>query len=155
MRFITVEASEECVELTAELGAALPAVEGDFVQLEQVVPNLIRSGIEALDSAQQKKRSLAVRTFSNNLHEVELTVRDAGPGVPREVAPRLFEPMLSTKSGGLGIGLYITKTVVEAHGGRIRVDPGTRRGATFHVALFSSKTGASRADSTGPVDGPG
>jgi len=135
MRFIVDEVSKKRIALTVELAAALPAVEGNFIQLEQVVLNLFRNGLEALEGAQEAKRALVVRTFTNNRHEVELTIRDTGTGIAPDVATRLFEPTFTTKSGGLGIGLSVSNTIIGAHGGRIWVDPATGPGSTFHVAL--------------------
>jgi C4-dicarboxylate-specific signal transduction histidine kinase len=115
-----------------ELDRGLPAVQGEAVQLEQVVVNLIRNGLDAMDG--EARPELYVRT--RNLGDaVELVVRDTGSGIDRDAEQRMFDPFFSTKKGGLGMGLAISRSIVEAHGGTIAFERNTERGTTFRVVV--------------------
>ena len=100
----------------------------DSVQVQQVLMNLIRNSLEALESAPDKRLRIGWRSVHN---EVEVWVEDSGPGIAAEVRPTLFEAFNTGKSGGLGIGLSISRTIVEAHGGQIRVEGSELGGARF------------------------
>jgi two-component system sensor kinase FixL len=110
-----------------------PMVMVDRVQIQQVIANLVRNALDAMSS--QTRRELTVATTARDEGYLELTVADSGPGVADELRPNLFEPFLTTKPGGMGLGLSICKSIVEAHGGRIGYAPSPNGGATFTLTL--------------------
>jgi len=127
------ELEDAGVALSLELEADLPPVAGDAIQLQQVVVNLLKNACEALSSSPQPGR-ISVRTFAEN-GWVTLTVTDSGPGLPPGFEQRLFRPFVSGRPGGLGLGLAICATIVEAHGGRISAGNAAGGGAEFAVQL--------------------
>lgn len=133
-QIVTTDARRRGVTLNVELLPALPAIKGDRVSLQQVVLNLILNAIDAADQNDRKeKRTVTVRTGCCD-GTVEVTVHDTGKGIPPDHLPRIFDAFFTTKPDGIGLGLSIARTIVEAHAGRIRVEnPGN--GATFRVEL--------------------
>ena len=125
------------VVLQMELAADLPSVMGDRVQLQQVVLNLILNGIEAMGSVQDHPRELVIRTQrSESDDEVCVAVQDSGVGLDRGSQERIFDAFHTTKPGGLGLGLSISRSIVEDHGGRLWAVSNDRRGATFQFTLL-------------------
>lgn len=118
-----------------DLAAPPPDIAADVVQIEQVLLNLMRNGIEAMSETSAGERELVVSTRQDPAGWVEIAVRDSGRGVSRETANRLFEPFFTTKTEGLGMGLSISRGIVEAHGGRVWLTPNAERGATAHCLL--------------------
>ena len=116
-----------------------PMVMVDRVQIQQVIANLVRNALEAMNS--QSRRDLTVATTAHDDGYLELMVADSGPGVADEMLPNLFEPFLTTKPGGMGLGLSICKSIVEAHGGRIGYAPALNGGATFTFTLLQAPAG--------------
>jgi two-component system sensor kinase FixL len=110
----------------------------DRVQIQQVMVNLLRNAIEAVASMPLPQRRVWVRT-ARHRHEIEVVVADAGAGVPAERIARLFEPFFTTKSDGMGMGLAISKTIVEGHGGEIWYQPRSGAGGEFHFTLAGAK----------------
>ncbi|MCG6859915.1 MAG: PAS domain S-box protein [Chromatiaceae bacterium] len=129
------EARRSGIAIETDLASGLPAVEGDTIQLEQVLLNLVRNGIDAMETVTDRARLLSLRTLINGEGELEILVRDTGVGLPAQEAPRLFDAFVTTKSNGLGLGLSISRTIVEAHGGRIWAETGGDQGAVLHVSL--------------------
>ncbi len=121
------------IELTA--GRDLPKVTGDPVHLQQVLLNLVMNALDAMDTVPPEERILRVRLRRAEEDALEIAVLDTGPGIPPEAKDRLFEPFFTTKPQGLGMGLPICQSLVEAHGGQLRVERGEGRGATFVVSL--------------------
>jgi PAS domain S-box-containing protein len=116
----------------------------DRVQVQQVLVNLLRNSTEAM--ADVKRRELRVTTTLIDAETIEIAVADTGPGLAKGVADRLFEPFLSTKPNGMGLGLSICRSIVEAHGGRLRGDPNPGGGAIFRFTLPAiSRTGEADA----------
>ncbi len=123
------------VQLLVDVPAALPEVAVDGIQIEQVLLNLVRNGIEAMQQVERDTRTLRV-TATLQPGELRLSVQDSGPGVPPDEAERIFEPFVSHKPGGMGIGLAISRSIAEAHQGRLWLaEPAPGRGALFHLAL--------------------
>ena len=131
-KLATLGTAAEQIDLELDLAAALPPVLIDHFQIQQVVLNLVRNSIDALSDCEA--RTITVATVPGG-DMVEVVVSDNGPGLPSEVRDRVFEPFVSTKPDGIGIGLSICRTIVEAHGGRIAVDAGTKHGTGFRFSV--------------------
>jgi PAS domain S-box-containing protein len=121
--------------LETRLGHHLPLVRGDRVQLQQVLLNLIINAIEAMSGIKERARVLTIVSTSDGPDTVSVEVRDVGTGLDPEHAPHLFEPFYTTKAEGLGIGLSISLSIVEAHGGRLSVAANTPHGTVFLFSL--------------------
>ena len=136
----TLGTAADGIDLGMNLAAELPKVLIDHVQIQQVILNLVRNSIDALSDFDT--RTITVATESKG-DMVEVVVSDNGPGLPSEVRERVFEPFVSTKPHGIGIGLSICRTIVEAHGGEIVVDTSTNRGTRirFSVPVFDESSG--------------
>ena len=136
----TLGTATDEIDLELNLAADLPPVLIDHVQIQQVVLNLVRNSIDALRDCET--RSITVATVPQG-NMVEVVVSDKGPGLPSEVRERVFEPFVSTKPDGIGIGLSICRTIVEAHDGKIAVDTGTKSGTEFRfsVPVFDESSG--------------
>jgi len=130
------EAQRNNVTLYMELAADLPPVTGDRVQLQQVVVNLILNGIEAMRSLENQERNLIIRTQRGEGGEVRVAVQDSGIGFDPKSPERMFDAFHTTKPGGLGMGLSISRSIVESHGGRLWAASNDGPGATFQFTLF-------------------
>jgi PAS domain S-box-containing protein len=131
------------VSLRLELTPAVPMILGDRVQLQQVIINLVMNGIEAMQSVTDRPRELVIRSGQNETHQVLVSVTDCGVGISAEDADRLFNAFFTTKSGGMGMGLSICRSIVEAHGGRLSASGNVGPGATFQFVLPSHEEDAS------------
>jgi PAS domain S-box-containing protein len=123
------------VSLRMELAPALPTILGDRVQLQQVIINLVMNGIEAMQSVTDRPRELVIRSRQNEPQQVLVSVTDCGVGISAENAERLFNAFFTTKSSGMGMGLSICRSIMEAHGGRLWVTEALPHGATFQFTL--------------------
>jgi len=124
------------VSVRMELASDLPQVCGDRIQLQQVLINLVMNGIEAMQANVDRPRELAIRSCcADDDDRLLLTVTDRGVGLGKEVKERIFSPFFTTKSGGLGMGLSICRSIIEAHAGRLSAFQNEGRGATFQIAL--------------------
>jgi PAS domain S-box-containing protein len=125
-----------------QLARDLPLIRGDRVQLQQVIMNLVMNAVEAMSSLGEGTRELQIRTDKDQKDSVAITVRDSGPVLKPEALDRFFEAFYSTKPTGMGIGLSICRSIIEAHEGRIWATANMSRGATLHITLPASpKTG--------------
>lgn len=129
------ETRKRRIAVKLDLSSDLPLAHVDEVQIEQVIFNLLRNGAEALASADGSARELTVRTGTTSDGNIEISVSDTGPGLPPQLAAKLFEPFFSTKPDGVGLGLAISRTIIETHGGRIWVTPNPERGVTFRFTV--------------------
>lgn len=127
-----VASSDVNVQLDTDLGPDLPPVLIDRVQIQQVLVNLIRNAIEALQGCETKV--IRVSTTAKDTF-MEVAVADSGPGIPADIAQRLFQPFVTTKSTGMGIGLMICQSILEAHGGNIAMTPRPGGGSIFRFQL--------------------
>ena len=123
------------VVLRLELSSDLPYVAGDRIQLQQVLLNLILNAIDAMAAVEGRTRDLVIQTQSREEQEVMVTVRDSGTGLHSESMEHVFNAFHTTKSGGLGMGLSISRSIVESHSGRIWHTTHDGPGASFHFAL--------------------
>lgn len=121
------------VELRTDIGSRLPRVLVDRVQIQQVLVNLMRNAIEAMQASPRHELLLSVSATDNGA--IQISLADTGPGLTQEVAERLFQPFVSTKSGGMGVGLSICRAIISSHGGRIWAEPNTAGGTTFNFVL--------------------
>jgi signal transduction histidine kinase len=129
------EAVKQGVSVRTGLAGGLPLVPGDRVQLQQVVLNLIINAVEAMSDTSEGIRELLISTGKTNSKYVLVSVRDSGPGLAPASIDRLFDAFYSTKPSGLGLGLSICRSIIEAHGGRLWASPNVPRGATFQFTL--------------------
>ena len=129
------ELSSQQMSLRIELAPGLDLVLGDRVQLQQVILNLVINGIEAMQPITNRPRELLIRTHQEQAGQILVTVSDCGVGLAAESADRLFEAFFTTKSGGMGMGLSICRSIVESHGGRLSACCNVGAGATFQFSL--------------------
>ena len=127
------------VSVQTHLTEGLAPVQGDRVQLQQVVLNLILNAVEAMSSVEVEARELLITTEQNQTGDVLVAVRDSGPGIDPKHVERVFEAFYTTKSSGLGMGLSICRSIIDAHGGRLWADVNEPRGAAFQFTLPSAE----------------
>jgi signal transduction histidine kinase len=162
------EAAQEVIELSRSelrrnrvmlrtaLADDLPPVTGDRVQLQQVILNLLLNAADALSGVDDRPRQVEVNTDADDGDRVRLTVRDAGVGFVPQDADRLFDPFYTTKTGGMGIGLSVSRSIIESHHGRLWGAPNDGPGATFAFSIPRSpadKTDAGIPDAIGTSAG--
>jgi PAS domain S-box-containing protein len=132
---IRSEVRRNSISLRTELSNDLPLVPGDRIQLQQVILNLIVNAIEAMSGVSQLRRELLVASAEDASNGVLVTVRDSGTGLDRTSSDRLFEAFYTTKADGMGMGLAISRTIIEAHGGELWATPNMPQGAIFRFKL--------------------
>jgi PAS domain S-box-containing protein len=137
------ETMKNVVSVETQFGEGLPLIEGDRVQLQQVILNLIVNAVEAINAASEGPRELLVSTAQSTPNDVLVAVKDSGPGLPPTSFEHLFEPFYTTKPGGLGIGLSICRSIIEAHGGRLWATGCKPRGALFQFTILAHGAGES------------
>ena len=133
-RFLDAEAREHAVRLQLDLAPEVPQVCVDAIQVEQVLVNLVRNGLEAVSGVEGEARALLLQTTGTD-DTLEVAVSDNGEGLSADIAEKMFDPLFSTKSGSLGMGLSISRSIVEAHGGRLWATANPGRGTTFRFTL--------------------
>ena len=129
------ELRQRRVMLRAELAADLPPVTGDRVQLQQVVLNLLRNAADAMSDVHDRPRNALVRTERERADAARLSVTDAGVGLDPQAAEKLFEMFYTTKSDGMGIGLSVSRSIIESHHGRLWAAANDGPGATFSFSI--------------------
>ena len=136
------EALRNRVSLNRELKNDLPRVRGDRVQLQQVILNLIINGLEAIAKNTDGTRQLSVSSDVNGDSDVIVTVKDSGEGLDSANLQRVFDAFYTTKPQGMGMGLAISRTIIESHGGRLWATPNSPQGAVFQFTLSTAANGA-------------
>ena len=129
------EALKNGVAVETQFAKGLPIITGDRVQLQQVVLNLILNALQAMGAVSEGARQVIITTRQIELNDLYVGVQDTGPGLNPETLSRLFEPFYTTKPNGMGMGLTICRSIVEAHGGRLWVSACQPRGALFQFAI--------------------
>src|SRR5262249_31837695 len=123
------------VILKSELADRLPLVTADRVQLQQVILNLVRNASDAMGSVEGRPRELLIRTEPDGADRVRLSVKDVGLGFTPQAADKLFQAFYTTKTDGMGIGLHVSQSIIEAHHGRLWATTNDGPGATFSFAI--------------------
>jgi signal transduction histidine kinase len=130
------------VHLELELDAGAPIVLVNRVQIQQVIINLFRNAFEAMAEQETRQVTLSTRALDDDM--IEITIADNGPGIPEDIAGRLFEPFVSSKHDGMGLGLSISRSIIEAHDGKLTAEPKPGGGTIFRFILPSG--GAAHGD---------
>jgi len=137
------EAMKNGVSVQMQLAEDLPLIEGDRVQLQQVILNLIINGVQAMSEASDGPRQVLISTGKPESGGVLVAVRDSGPGLAPGTLDHVFEAFHTTKPGGLGLGLSICRSIIEAHGGRLWASANVPRGAIFQFTVPAHSDSAS------------
>jgi C4-dicarboxylate-specific signal transduction histidine kinase len=138
LRLTRGEAAQYDVEVRADEAEGLPPIHADAIQMQQVLLNLVRNAIEAIAASQAAERRVVLSARALDADTVEVAVRDTGPGLTAFAAEKVFEPFYTTKSEGIGIGLALSRSIVDAHGGRLWADASSP-GAVFRLTLPIAK----------------
>ena len=125
------------VSVQTRLTEGLAPVDGDRVQLQQVILNLVLNAAEAMSAVDEGARDLLISTGQSRTNGVLVAVRDSGPGIDPKHIERVFDAFYTTKSSGVGMGLSICRSIIDAHGGRLWADANEPRGAAFQFSLPS------------------
>jgi PAS domain S-box-containing protein len=132
---VQMEAHRKNTRVEADLLGDLPHTLGDRIQIQQVVLNLVLNGIDALQKATAGRKDLLIRTSRADHGDIMIEVRDSGPGIDPQNLERIFEPFFTTKKEGMGMGLAISRTIINAHGGTLSAMPNEDTGMTFRFTL--------------------
>jgi PAS domain S-box-containing protein len=135
LRLVEGETRRRGVKIEKQFADNLPFVRGDAIHLQQVLLNLILNGLEAMSESSESNRRLTMRTAYDGKSNAEVAVEDSGHGIPSDRLPLLFDSFFTTKSHGMGLGLSIVRSIVEAHGGRIWAENNSSGGACFRFTL--------------------
>jgi C4-dicarboxylate-specific signal transduction histidine kinase len=141
LKLVELESRNGNIRVETSISPNLPSVFVDGIQIEQVVLNLTRNAIEAVEEAGIASSVIKVGVVGTAEDEIVVSVADCGPGIGPDDAEHIFDPFYSTKSGGLGVGLSISRAIVEAHGGRLSLAPNEGGGCVFQFTLPVAKGG--------------
>ncbi|HEY1791038.1 MAG TPA: MASE1 domain-containing protein [Verrucomicrobiae bacterium] len=155
VRLLTADALRRRVPIVKDLAESLELVQGDPIYLQQVLLNLILNGIEAMDNSPEESRQITIRTKQKSKETVEVTVADCGHGIGAAKMPLIFDSFYTTKPNGLGLGLAIARSIIEAHTGRIWAENNPGCGATFHFTLRTVPQEGLTCDAQTEADPPG
>lgn len=141
IEMLEFEANRNNISIKTALASSLPNVEASVIQIQQVILNLARNGLEAMSLAEIDAGAVEISTYASEDSQIRVKVRDTGPGLSNSSRSHLFEPFYTTKQGGLGMGLSICQSIVEQHGGEIWAEMGTSEshGAAFCFTLPAMK----------------
>jgi len=135
VKLLGFNATDKGVSLRSDLQPGLAHARADRVQVQQVILNLVLNAIEAMADKPQKDRNVVIKSRRANAEEAEVSVIDSGSGIPLDLLSRIFEPFVTSKEGGMGLGLSISHTIIEAHGGRIWAENLPAGGAVIRFTL--------------------
>jgi signal transduction histidine kinase len=135
MRLVQREPITNGISVTVKCSQDLPQVWADFIQLQQVMLNVVRNAIDVMSQRPLDKRHLRLRSTFDGKSTVSVFIRDTGAGVPVESRERIFDAFYTTKSFGAGLGLAVSRTIIEEHGGTLRLIKTGPEGSTFQIAL--------------------
>jgi two-component system sensor kinase FixL len=124
---------DRIVKIDLQIAAGLPNVRADKIAVQQVIVNLVRNAVEAMEGCPRRELTVAAERCADGM--VAISIADTGPGIEPEVAKRLFEPFVTTKPQGMGVGLSICRSIVEAHGGALAAAANDAGGATFRFTI--------------------
>jgi C4-dicarboxylate-specific signal transduction histidine kinase len=143
MLFLRHQLQSKGVSVTLKLAPALPQVTGDRTQLSQVVVNLVINAVQAMVQSGKERRSIVIRTMLSDPETVCCVIEDSGPDIDQTYVPHLFESFFTTKDAGMGIGLSICRSIIEAHDGHVEADnKSTLGGARFRFSLPAIRASA-------------
>ncbi len=137
--FIESELKRKDIKLDLDLAADLPAAFGDEIQIEQVILNLLHNAIEAMFSASDRPRMLRISSKHSAADTLQVSVHDSGPGLDAATVDSIFDTFYTTRKNGMGLGLAISRSIIEAHGGKLWADTTTPGGATFHFTVSTAE----------------
>ena len=139
---LAAELTNNQISLHLSLAEGLPEVRVDGTQISQVLVNLVKNAIEVMVDTNTAERRIDIHTQpdQNHVHSVRITICDSGPGINEEIAHLMFEPFQTNRPDGLGLGLWISRSIIESHGGRLWADQKRRIGACFHFSLPPSNS---------------
>ncbi|TRZ55138.1 MAG: PAS domain S-box protein [Rhodocyclaceae bacterium] len=146
VKFTELEARQQGATVRLDLDADLPRVQGDAIMIEQVICNLVRNAVEAMAEGQSPRREVTIRTRPIDGVAIEVETVDTGPGIDGGIIDQVFDQFFTTKPDGVGMGLSISRSIVESHGGRIRAESGRDGGATFRFTLQAGQQRVRRHD---------
>jgi signal transduction histidine kinase len=132
---VQAELEKHDIETRTVLDRELSTIAGDEIQMQQVLLNLIVNAIDSMSTSERRPRRLGVRSGLSKGENVLVSVEDNGKGIAASDLDRLFKPLFTTKSNGMGMGLAICRTIIEAHHGRIWAEPNDGHGAVFRISL--------------------
>jgi C4-dicarboxylate-specific signal transduction histidine kinase len=143
--FVTAEAHQKLVKLHHQVPADVPNTMGDAIQIEQVLLNLVRNAMDAVVELEETRRHIFLSAQKQRDGWLTMEIRDRGRGCPADMADRLFEPFVTSRKEGLGIGLSISQGIVEAHGGRLWLAKNSKTGAVFRFTLPTASSSGEKA----------
>jgi two-component system, LuxR family, sensor kinase FixL len=135
LRVMNYELTSRSVRVVTELSACMLSIRGDRVQLQQVLINLILNALDSMSQPPQQERTLTFRSRRLHGNVIQISLSDTGHGIPPGDEEAIFESYYTTKLGGLGLGLSLSRSIVSAHGGQLRAETQNPRGATFYCTL--------------------
>lgn len=135
LNLIAADARAEAIPVSTQYAPDLPPVTGDALQLQQVLLNLTRNAVDAMRDGPAKQQGIRIRTGRIDPQTVHVEVTDHGHGVPPQLASRIFHPFVTTKREGLGVGLAVSRTIIQAHGGELHYAPNPAGGSVFGFSL--------------------
>ena len=147
LSFIDAEARDRDITIGLDIGERLPPIVADSVQIQQVLLNLMRNGIESMTLSDCKERKLIIGVERMANDELKVTVADSGQGVEKNLLERIFDAFYTTKASGMGMGLAISRSIIEDHGGRLWAESAAGGGASFHFTLPIEEQGERECES--------